>query len=58
MKVIPIFDKQYPIDRKKEAMKVLSAVLSGKCDTCKYLELCEKCGDEPFPADAPCMIAN
>ena len=42
----------------KEVIKVLSAAWSGKCDTCKYLELCEKCGDEPFPKDAPCMIEN
>lgn len=50
-----IFDQLYDDDTKAEGVAVISCVLTGLCDTCKYLKNCEEYDFNEPPTDAPCM---
>ena len=55
MKEKIIFDKEYPQGIKDEGAAVAKAVMTGKCNSCKYIHRCENDINFKFPDDAPCM---
>lgn len=55
MKKILIIDPTVPQEDRAEGLAVYNALITGKCDTCKYLKCCSEDGDFKFPADAACM---
>ena len=53
------FAEPYSQDKINEGRAVHWAVLSGACDSCKYLRDCENGGSNEwngFPQDAPCEV--
>lgn len=50
-----LFVDEYPADMQAEGIAINHAVLSGACNSCRYLLRC--CSDDNFklPADAACM---
>ena len=53
--LITIFDAEYPAEKQAEGLGVSEAVVSGKCDTCKYYPTCTTNEAFAFPVDAACM---
>lgn len=50
-----LFVDKYPADMQAEGIAINNAVLSGACNSCRYLPRC--CSDDSFklPSDAACM---
>ena len=55
-KNIVLFPQKLPADMQAEGLAIHWAVLTGKCNECKYLPRC--CSDDTFrlPADAFCVV--
>lgn len=53
--LITIFDKPYSQEKLAEGLAISTAIMSGACDRCEYLRVCESSGVSAFPSDAWCM---